>query len=118
MEDIYEYRVDPLIEGLSELTAARSAWVNYHQAKQEYEHGDRNFEDIPAYDPDQYSALKKKYPAADVYLQAEAWLVTGEPIKIRLGTRGMKKIIDGEDPAEVLAYMEQELAAFKQAQEG
>lgn len=113
---------DPDIEGLKELRAARSAWVNYHVAKTKFERGEIDYEDVPAYNPDLCRELEKKYPRADVYLQAEAWItsgkIAGEPIKIRLGTRGMEKIRNGEDPAEVLAYMKQELDAFRMAQEG
>ncbi len=118
MEDIFVYRVDPPIEGLAEIRAARTAWVNYHQAKMEFERGERDFEDIPAYDPDQYSALKKKYPGAAVYMEAERWISTGDPIKVRLGTRGMEKILNGEDPEAVIQEMSRELDVFRMAQEG
>lgn len=118
MEEVFVYRVDPPIEGLDELKAARSAWVDYHQAKTEFERGEREYEDMPEYNPGEYAALVKKYPRADAYLEAERWISTGEPIKVRLGTRGKEKILNGEDPYAVLAYMNRELAAFNMAQEG
>lgn len=118
MEENFEYRVDPPIEGLSEIKAARSAWVNYHQAKMEFERGEREFEDVPAYDPGEYDALRKKYPRAAAYLEAERWISTGDPIKIRLCTRATEKILSGEDPDTVLEYMSRELDVFRMAQEG
>lgn len=105
------------IEGLDELKAARSAWVNYHQAKQEFERGDREFEDVPAYNPGEYAALSKKYRRATAYLAAEGWIRTGDPIKVRLGSRAEEQILNGEDPETVLEYMRRELAVFRMAQE-
>lgn len=105
------------IEGLDELKAARAAWVNYHQAKQEFERGEREFEDVPTYNPGEYDALRKQYPRAAAYLEAERWISTGDPIKVRLGSRAEEKILNGEDPDAVLEYMSRELDVFRMAQE-
>lgn len=122
MEEVFEYRVapapDPDIEGLKEIRAARKAWVNYHVAKTKFERGEIDFEDIPAYNPNLCSELEKKYPGAAVYLEAERWISTGDPIKVRLGTRGMEKILNGEDPEAVIQEMSRELDVFRMAQEG
>ena len=118
MEEVFVYRVDPPIEGVAEIRAARAASVNYHQAKMEFERGEREYEQVPKNNPGEVDALRKKYPRAAAYLEAERWASTGDPIKVRLGTRGMEKIQNGEDPDEVLAYMSRELDAFRMAQEG
>lgn len=122
MEEVFVYRVDPApdpdIEGLKEIRAARKAWVNYHVAKTKFERGEIDYEDVPAYDPGEVDALRKKYPRAAAYLEAERWASTGDPIKVRLGNRGMEKIQNGEDPDEVLEYMSRELDVFRMAQEG
>ena len=118
MEEVFVYRVDPPIEGLAEIRAARAASVNYHQAKMEFERGERDYEDVPEYNPGEYAALVKKYPRADAYLEAERWISTGDPIKVRLGSCGKEKILNGEDPYAVLAYMNRELDVFRMAQEG
>lgn len=106
------------IEGLDELKAARSALVNYHQAKQEFERGEREYEDVPVYNPNEYADLRKRYPGAAVYLEADAWITTGTPIKVRLGSRAMEKILNGEDPDTVREFITQELEVFRMAQEG
>lgn len=105
------------IEGLAEIKAAISAWVNYHQAKMEFERGEREFDKIPAYNPNLRSDLEKKYPRAAAYLEAERWICSGNPIKVRLGSRAMEKILDGEDPYAVLDEMSKGLDAFNMAQE-
>lgn len=105
------------IEGLAEIRAAISDWVKYHRAKAEFERGDRDFEDVPAHNPGEISALEDKYPRAAAYLQAESWILSGIPIKVRLGSRAIEKILDGEDPAAVFGYMSNELHAFYLAQQ-
>lgn len=106
------------IEGLEEIKAATAAWVNYHQAKMEFERGEREFEDVPAHNPGEIDELKKKYPRAAAYLEAERWICSGNPIKVRLGSRAMEKLLDGEDPYAVLDEMSKALDAFNMAQEG
>lgn len=106
------------IEGLAEIQAATSAWMNYHQAKMEFERGEREFEDVPEFDPAEICNLKKKYPRAAAFLEAERWISTGNIIKVRLGSRAMEKILNGEDPYAVLDEMSKGLDAFYMAQEG
>ena len=106
------------IEGLGEIRAAIKSWVNYHRAKQEFERGEREFEDVPAHKPGEVDALRAKYPRAAAYLEAERWISTENPIKVRLGSRAMEKILDGEDPEAVIQEMSQGLDAFLLAQQG
>lgn len=117
-EQIEERRAQiAAIEGLAEIKAATAAWVKYHQAKTEFERGDRGCDDMPDYNPNERADLEKKYPKAAAFLEAERWTYFGTPIKVRLGSRAMEKILDGEDPAAVLEEMHQGLIAFNMAQE-
>lgn len=128
MEDKYVYMTNEqieerkaqvaAIEGLAEIRAAIKAWVNYHEAKMEFERGDRDFDDVPAHKPGDVDALKKKYPRAAAYLEAEHWIYSGNPVKVRLGSRAMDKLLDGEAPETVMQYMSLSLDAFNMAQEG
>lgn len=106
------------IEGLAELRAAIRRWVNYHQAKTEFERGVRDYEDMPKYDPNERAELKKKYPRAAAYLEAEHWVGTTDPVMVRLGSRACDRLIAGDDPAAVLEEMLNGLRAFNVAQEG
>lgn len=106
------------IEGVAEIKAAIRAWSNYHQAKMELERGDRFIEDMPAYNPDELSDLRKKYPRAAAFLEAERWVSSGNPIEVRLGSRAMEKILNGEDYTAVLEDMKRGMEAFYMAQEG
>lgn len=106
------------IEGLAEIRAAIKGWVNYHQAKTQFERGEIDFEDVPAYNPGEVDALKKKYPRAAAYLEAERWIYSGNPVKVRLAGRALEKILDGEDPEAVIQEMSKGLDAFYMAQEG
>ena len=62
--------------------------------------------------------LRAKYPRAAAYLEAEQWISTEDPIKVRLGSRAMEKILDGEDPEAVILEMQGGLDAFNLAQQG
>ena len=104
------------IEGVAEIKAAIRASINYHQAKMELERGDRFIEDMPAYNPNEVSDLKKKYPRAAAFLEAERWVSADNPVKVRLGSRAMQKILNGDDPAAVLDEMSKGLDAFYLAQ--
>ena len=104
------------IEGLAEIDAAIKESIDYHQAKMEYERGDRDFDDIPKYNPNLVSDLRKQYPRAAAYMEAELWIRNGDPIKVRLGSRAMEKILDGADHTDVLDEMRQGLDAFNLAQ--
>ena len=118
-EQIQERRAKiAAIEGLAEIKAATAAWVNYHQAKARFERGEIDFEDMPAYNPNEISDLRKQYPRAAAYLETERWICTENPVKVRLGSRAMEKILNGEDPHAVLDEMSKDLDAFYMAQEG
>lgn len=110
------------IEGLAELRAAKaalfSAGVKYHQAKTLFERGEIDFEDVPIPDHGEVDALIAKYPRAAAYLEAERWIATENPVKVRLGSRAMEKILNGEDPEAVIQEMSQGLDAFYLAQQG
>lgn len=106
------------IEGLAEIRAAIVASIKYHQAKTRFENGDIDFEDVPKHNTNEISDLRKKYPRAAAYLEAERWICTKNPVKVRLGSRAMEKILDGEDPFAVLDEMSKGLDAFNMAQEG
>ena len=113
-----EHRQLPDIEGLAEIKAATAAWVNYHQAKMEFERGERDFEDVPAYNPRKIDELKAKYPRAAAYLEADRWTYVAAPIKNRLGAIACERLLNGEDPDVVLSDMSRGLDAFYLAQEG
>lgn len=106
------------IEGLEEIKAATAAWVNYHQAKARFERGEIDYADVPAYNPNERSDLRKKYPRAAVFLEAEKWISCENPVKVRLGSRAMEKILNGWDPYLVLDEMNSGLTAFNMAQGG
>lgn len=106
------------IEGLAEIRAAIKAWVNYHKAKTQFERGEIEFEDVPAHNPGEVDELKKKYPRAAAYLEAERWIYSENPVKVRLASRAFEKILDGEDPEAVIQEMSKGLDAFNMAQEG
>lgn len=128
MEDKFVYMTDEqieerkakvaAIEGLAEIRAATAAWVNYHRAKTEFERGNIDFEDVPAYNPNELSDLKKKYPRAAAYLEAERWIYSQDPVKVRLSARALEKILDGEDPEATIREMRSGLDAFYLAQQG
>lgn len=109
---------EEVIEGLAEIRAAITAWVNYHQAKAEFERGLRDFADVPVYDHREVDTLRAKYPRAATYLEAERWARSGVPIKSRLGTRACERLLAGEDYNTVLEDMSKGLDAFYLAQEG
>lgn len=106
------------IEGLTELRAAIKSWVNYHDAKAKFERGEIDYEDVPSYKPGEVVTLQKKYPRAAAYLEAEKWIYSENPVKVRLAARALEKILDGEDPTDVLVEMRNGLDAFFLAQEG
>ena len=123
MEEIFEYRVSPTqmkpedIEGVAEIKAAIRASINYHQAKMELERGDRFIEDMPKHNPGEIQELKRKYPRAAAFLEAERWANSGVLIKERLGSRACERILIGEDYNTVLEDMRRGLDAFYLAQQ-
>ena len=62
--------------------------------------------------------LWAKYPRAAAYTEAERWIYSGDPVKVRLASRALEKILDGEDPEAVIQEMSRALDAFYLAQEG
>lgn len=109
---------DPAIEGLAELRAAKKNRSNYFVAKMMFERGEIDFEAVPVYRSGEVQELEKKYPRAAAYLEAARWISTGNPVKVRLGSRAMEKILGGEDPEAVIQEMSKGLDAFWLAQEG
>ena len=106
------------IEGLDESRAAIKNRFAYFQAKIQFERGEIEFEDVPTYKPGEVEALEKKYPRAAAYLEAERWIYSQNPVKVRLAARALEKLLDGEDPEAVIQEMSQGLDAFYMAQEG
>jgi hypothetical protein len=62
--------------------------------------------------------LRAKYPRAAAYLEAERWIYSANPVKVRLASRALEKILDGEDPEAVILEMSRAHDAFYLAQEG
>ncbi len=104
------------IEGLAELRAAIKNRNDHFQAKMRFERGE--LVDIPAYRSGEIQELEKKYPRATAYLEAERWIYSQNPVKVRLASRAMEKILAGEDPEAVIQEMSQGLDAFYLAQQG
>lgn len=65
-----------------------------------------------------HDELRAKYPRAAAYLEAERWIYSQNPVKVRLAARALEKILDGEDPEAVIQEMSKGLDAFFLAQEG
>ena len=128
MEDKFVYMTDEqiaerrakvaAIEGLAELRAAIKNRSNYFVAKMQFERGEIDFEAVPVYRSGEIKELEKKYPRASVYLEAERWIYSQNPVKVRLAARALEKLLDGEDPEAVIQEMSQGLDAFYMAQEG
>lgn len=106
------------IEGLADLRAAIKNRHDYFQAKMQFERGEIDFESVPVYRSGEVKELEKKYPRAAAYLEAERWINSEDPVKIRLGSRAMEKILNGEDPGAAIQEMSQGLDAFSLAQQG
>lgn len=104
------------IEGLAEIRAAIKDQYAYFQAKMAFERGD--LVDVPQYKPYEVENLRKKYPRAAAYLEAERWIYSQDPVKVRLAARALEKILDGEDPEAVILEMSLGQDAFYLAQEG
>lgn len=62
--------------------------------------------------------LRAKYPRAAAYVEAERWIYSQNPVKVRLAARALEKILDGEDPEAVIQEMSKGLDAFFLEQEG
>ena len=123
MEDLFVYKVDPsevkpgaFIDGIEQIEAVTLAWRCYHHGRKEYWEGLRDTK--PEKPKEGIQEVEKRYPVAAVYLYAETWVNSRDPIKVRLGRRAQVRLLDGEDHETVLADMRKDLAAFKLAQEG
>lgn len=106
------------IEGLAELRAAIKDRNAHFRAKIHFERGEIGIDAVPTYKPGEVEALEKKYPRAAAYLEAERWIYSENPVKIRLASRALEKILDGEDPEAVILEMSRAHDAFYLAQEG
>lgn len=93
------------IEGLSELRAAQAALSK------------AGIDDL-ADKLRTRDELWAKYPRAAAYMEAERWIYSADPVKVRLAARALEKILDGEDPEAVIQEMSHGLDAFYMAQEG
>lgn len=116
MEEVYEYRTDPPIEGLRELRAAILAWDRYHYLSAKYLEGD--IHERPVAPTAHIGKLNEKYPRAAAYVKADDWANSAGFIKSRFGRIACQKIAAGADHDEVLKKMEADYAAFSLAQEG
>ena len=120
MEDIFVYdtgkKPEEVIEGLADIRAAYKRSYEYHRAKALFERGE--LVDMPAYRPGEIQELEKKYPRAAAYREADRWVWSENPIKKRLGTQAVVKLLNGEDPEAVIQEMSRGLDAFYIAQQG
>ena len=106
------------IEGLTELRAAIKDRNAHFRAKIHFERGEIGIDAVPTYKPGEVETLEKKYPRAAAYLEAERWIYSASPVKVRLASRALEKILDGEDPEAVILEMSRAHDAFYLAQEG
>lgn len=106
------------IEGLAEIRAAIKDRNAHFRAKIHFERGEIGIDAVPTYKPGEVEALEKKYPRAAAYLEAERWIYSENPVKVRLASRALEKILDGEDPEAVILEMSRAHDAFYLAQEG
>lgn len=104
--DVRKARV-AAIEGLTELRAAIDATKS---VVGDFDKVRDHLRDI--------DEMRAAFPRASAYLEAERWISTENPVKVRLGSRAMEKILNGEDPEAVIQEMSQGLDAFFLAQEG
>lgn len=95
------------IQGLSELRTA------YRDVELWHEEWDKSFENVggfgvrpkPQYD---FEAMRKTYPRAAAYLDAEAYFLAENYVKSAAGKKALEAIKNGEDCAAALAAMEKE----------
>lgn len=123
MEDIFVYQVNPaevkpgaVIEGIDEIQAVTLAWRCYDQGRKDYWNGIRDT--MPQEPKEGIQEVERRYPRAAVYLAAEKWVNSREPIMIRLGKEAQERLLNGDDPDAVLTDMVNRHDAFKLAQEG
>lgn len=95
------------IEGLAELRAAIGAT---NTVVGDFDKVSDHLRDI--------DEMRAAFPRAAAYLEAERWIYSGDPVKVRLAARALEKLLDGEDPKTVIQEMSRALDAFYLAQEG
>ena len=94
------------IEGLDELRAAIADVSRYRRefaAMMDDEFNDGVFP--PVLPPHDINALKAKYPRAAAYLAAECWSESANDSKAKYGAYAIDRLIDGDDPADVIGEM-------------
>lgn len=98
------------IEGIQEITAARSAIRNFRkQVNDAFDAEDYR----PIVKPDvDLDALYSKYPVAKAYLDAEDYRMSENFAKSKIGKNAMDRIADGEDYEAVIADMHSEWSKY------
>lgn len=100
----------PGLQALETVLADLAAWREEFNASFESEGGGGvGVRPKPQYD---VAAMRKKYPQADAYLKTEAYEQAENYVKSAAGRKAKERIINGEDPATVLAEMETEWAEY------
>ena len=123
MEDLFVYKVDPsevkpgaVIDGIDKIQDVTLAWRCYDQGVKDYRDGHRDT--MPEKPKEGIQEVEKRYPVAAVYLYAEEWVNSGEPIKVRMGMKAQEQLMNGADPNTVKDAMKTALVVFIMAQEG
>lgn len=96
------------IEGLDELRAAIDDIARYRRefdTMMDDEFNDGVFP--PVLPPHDINAMKAKYPRAAAYLAAERFAESPNYSKANYGADAINRIIDGDDPGEVIRAMEE-----------
>ena len=95
-----------MIEGLDEVRAVINAEENYRDALiKAYESGSGVLPESPK---GSVFEIRKKYPRAAAYVEAELLAESVDSEKARIGRRAKDRIINGEDFVKVLQDMENE----------
>ena len=116
MEEKYVYMTTEQIEERKAKVAAIEGLAELRHAS--YAISNAVFADQILNKLNKHRELRAKYPRAAAYLEAEQWIYSEDPVKVRLAARALEKILDGEDPEAVIQEMSQGLDAFCLAQEG
>ena len=101
-----------MIEGLDEVRAVINAEENYRDALiKAYESGAEVWPESPK---GSVFEIRKKYPRAAAYIEAELLAESVDAVKASIGRRAKERIINGEDFVKVLIDREEEwIAAAK-----
>lgn len=101
------------IEGLKELEAASEALLNYREAfSRAIENDDPIFPSKPSVTPEDIEAMRKKYPRAAAYREAEARSLSSHYVQASAYKKALERIINGEDYEKALADAESEWKAY------